>query len=124
MSREIASRRIRTADAPPHRSSSPSPICGSPREKSKLDRLDADSSACHSDAEHEANARARVSRTPVAAFAIVPFAVVGVIVMVYLTWWGMEMGSRIPGGGELLLGIAGSVAVPLAAILIGWRERH
>ncbi|HUA46973.1 MAG TPA: hypothetical protein VMA77_17200 [Solirubrobacteraceae bacterium] len=69
----------------------------------------------------KANARVRRSRVLAAAIAVLPFAVIGALVVVYLTWWGIEMGSQMPRGGELLLGIGGSVAVSLAAILIGWR---
>jgi hypothetical protein len=87
----VSAQRTHRLTDPPRR-----PIRGSPRENSKPDRLDADSSARHSAAAHEANALARVRRTPVAAFAIVPFAVVGVVVILYLTWWEWRWAHGFP----------------------------
>ena len=72
----------------------------------------------------ESQSRKSVIRALAAAIAVLPFAVLGALIVVYLTWWGIEMGTRLPRGTGLLLGIFASVAVSLGAILIGSRRRR
>jgi hypothetical protein len=107
------------ADGSPHPSLSPSPARGIRRPGSEPRRRDAGGFDHEDGAEPKPQPSAREVRALAATIAVLPFAVLGALVVVYLGWWGIEMGARIPGGDGLVLGIVGPVAVSLAAILIG-----
>jgi hypothetical protein len=107
------------ADGSLRPSPSPSPARGTRRPGSEPRRRDAGGFDHEDGAEQKPQPSARGVRALAATIAVLPFAVLGALVVVYLAWWGMEMGARIPGGDGLLLGIVGSVGVSLAAILIG-----
>jgi hypothetical protein len=53
------------------------------------------------------------------AVAAVPGALAAALIVVYLAWWGEEMGSRVPRGHALLLGLLGCVVVSIAAVVLG-----
>jgi hypothetical protein len=55
------------------------------------------------------------------AFAVLPAILVGASIIVYLAWWGGEMGSRVARGHGLLLGILGCVVVSIVAVVLGLR---
>lgn len=55
------------------------------------------------------------------AVAAVPGALAAALIVVYLAWWGEEMGSRVPRGHALLLGLLGCVVVSIAAVVLGLR---
>ena len=118
---KIASATSGEADGSPHPSPSPSPspTLGTRRPGSDPRRRDAGGFDHEDGAEQKPKPSARGTRALAATIAGLPFAVLGALVVVYLAWWGIEMGARIPGGDGLLLGIVASVAVSLAATLIG-----
>lgn len=52
------------------------------------------------------------------AFSVLPATLAGASIAVYLAWRGEEMGSRVPRGHGLLLGILGCVVVSIAAVVL------
>lgn len=119
---KIASATSGETDGSPH--PSPSPTRGTRRPGSEPRRRDAGGFDHEDGAEQNPKPSARGTRALAATIAVLPFAVLGALVVVYLAWSGTEMGARTPGRDGLLFGIVASVAVSFAAILIGsWAAR-
>jgi len=55
------------------------------------------------------------------ALAALPGALVANLIVLYLVWWGAEMGAQVPRGHALLVGILGCVVVSIAAVVLGLR---
>ena len=55
------------------------------------------------------------------ALAALPGALAAGLIVLYLVWWGAEMGARVPRGHALLLGILGCVVASIAAVVLGLR---
>ena len=72
-----------------------------------------------SDADRASRPRIEGRRILAEALAVVPGAIAGAFIVVYLAWWGAEMGSRVPRGHALLLGLLGCVVVSIAAVVLG-----